>query len=361
MLFIGLNLDAIELRTERQNLVENEKYQEDYLFAGNQLEFSGEAKDLYSFGEQIDFSGKTTLALIAAGQDINVTGSIGNGVKAAGQTVNIEADIRGTSFLAGKEVTLGPNNKTVGDTLIGAGTVNLLGKMTGDLYVGAGEISIQNEIHGDVKVYAGQLTIPEQGRIFGNLTYESDQEISEEEASRVTGNIQFKKSDWGNSHDDYIDTYLDESIWISLLFKLSFIILGMLVLLFPINKVLEKRKTHKEILSYSLWGLIPIFVYPSAILLSIILLITLPLAAAMGLAFLPLLFMTKILGITMIGSYLAGLLNLNTKSRFIYFLLAGVLYSLLSLIPYFGIILMVFVSAIGWGLIISSLFNRKLA
>jgi hypothetical protein len=63
----------------------------------------------------------------------------------------------------------------------------------------------------------------------------------------------------------------------------------------------------------------------------------------------------------MIGGFIANALNMNTKSRFIFFLIGVVLYSALSLIPIFGTVLMAFVSSIGCGLLLAALFQKKFA
>lgn len=361
LLFWGLNLSAVELKRSDGNLVDTNRYEEDYLFAGESLEFKGEARDLFFLAEQIDFTGTSILALTGLAGEINVIGNVNNGIKAGARSIKINGNVKGTSFLGGEKVTFGQDSLTLGDTFIGARKVTILGKQTGDLYIGAAEISIQNEIRGDVNVSTGELNIPEQGRIIGNLTYHSDQELTADEASRVTGEIRFEKKEGGPFHDNFSDRFFSRSIWFTFLFKLSFIVFGLLILLFPVNKFLEKQHTRKEVLSHSLWGLIPIFVYPSAFVISIVLLITLPLAIALLLAFMPLVFVTKILGLTIIGGYLAESFNLNTTSRYLYFLIGGILYSLLSLIPVFGFLLLIFVSSVGCGLILSSLFNKKLA
>ncbi len=359
LLLFGLDANAIEIKTGSTELVETQRYEEDYLFSGNSLEFKGETKDLFFFGEQIDFSGKALLAITAAARNINVSGTVGNGIKAAGETVTITGNTTGTSFLAGETVTFDQESQTDGDTLIGARKVILKGKMTGDLYVGAGEMSIQNEIQGDVQIHTGQLTITEQGRIDGNLTYHSEHELSQEEASRVTGEISFEKTEGDFYSDRFDGDFFRKSIWFSFFFKLAFIVCGLLMLLFPATRILEEGFTQNEILSHSLWGLIPIFVYPTAIVISIALVITLPLGVALLLAFYPVMLTAKILGITMAGSFIADKLNINTNNRFLFFLIGVALYTALSFIPFFGFLLLLFVSSIGCGLIVFSLFNKK--
>lgn len=360
LLFFATSVSAVQLRIVDDDLTETRKYNEDYLFTGEYLKFMGEARDLFFFSREMTFSGKTDLAITGAARDVFIQGEVNNGVKAAAERVDIDGMVRGTSFLAGNDVTLGKNSQLMGDTFIGARKVTILGKQTGDLRVGAAEVSIQNVVEGDVTLYTGQLQIPEQGKIVGNLTYHSDHEISAEEAARVTGRVIFEKADHWFHKRDIDDAGIMPPVWAGVIFKVAFIIFGLLILLLPINRFLEGRFNRNSLLSHALWGLIPIFVYPSAFVVSILLLITLPMALVLLLAFLPVLFVTKVLGLTIIGGYLAERFNFSSKSRYLYFLLAAVPYSLLSFIPIFGMLLMVFVTAIGCGLLLSKVFNKNL-
>ena len=359
LLSLGFSAMAIELKITEEDFIENGRYSEDYLFTGKHLQFEGSARDLFSFGEQVDFSGDLSLGLFAGAKTVNVSGTVNNGIKAGAQIINISGQVTGTSFLGAEEVIWGPDSQTVGDTFIGARKAILQGKMKGNLYVGAAEVSIQNVIEGDVNIRAGQIRISEQGKIVGNLTYYSDEELSAEEASRITGTIKYVEDSEGifTSKHDFEDRDMPIAFWI--IFKLALAVLGFIILLLPVTKGLEKQLKLNEVLSHSLWGLIPIFMYPTVIVFSILLIITIPLAGSMLLAFVPIIFITKTIGLTLIGGYLANQLNLNIRSRFLFYLIGIVLYSLLSAIPYFGFLLLIFVTSIGCGLALSLLLNRK--
>ena len=356
---VAVNLNAIELNIKQENFVESGQFDDDYLYHGQNLQFKGKAKDLFFLGEQMDFSGELSLALFAGARTITSSGIVNNGIKAGANTIFIDGTVKGTSFLGGQDVHLGERSHTVGDTFIGARKVILEGPMEGKLFIGAGEIIINNEIQGDVEVYSGQVKILERGRITGNLYYHSDHKLSQEEIDRVSGEIQFDEKQFGffNDGDQFEDH--NGSFWFRVMLKIALAVFGFILLLFPVTKRLEKLPEENRLLSYSLWGLIPVFMYPTLIVFTIILIITIPVALTMLLAFLPLILITKTIGLTMIGGYLARLLGLNTKNRFLFFLFAVIPYSLLSLIPYFGFLLLIFVSATGCGLLLSLLMNRK--
>ncbi|MCP4294356.1 MAG: hypothetical protein GY786_01980 [Proteobacteria bacterium] len=354
-LFAVASVSALELKIDDEILVESKQYNEDYMFSGSKLVFNGEANDLYAFVEEkVDFKGRTKLAIFAAGEEIEVAGVVGNGVKGAGQFITLNGEINGTSFLAGEHITFTGDSTTNGTSFVAAQSIQVRGPIMGDFYGAAGDVSIQNEISGDVHIYTGQLNITEQGKINGDLIYHSDHEISEEEAARVAGSITYNIDEENFFTEDDFDGWP----WFPLIFKLSFAIIGFLILLFPVTKTLEKPLTEKSLLSYSLWGLIPIFIYPTMIVFSIVLVITIPLGIALLLGLMPLLFVTKIIGITLIGGLISRRLNLTSNSRYFFFLIGIVLYSILSFIPYIGALLMILVIATGCGTLLSSLIQK---
>jgi hypothetical protein len=72
---------------------------DDYLFMGRELHFSGEAEDLYFLGKSLTFNGKTKLGIFALCEKLIVSGSSGNGVIAAGGDVVPDGAVRGSSFI----------------------------------------------------------------------------------------------------------------------------------------------------------------------------------------------------------------------------------------------------------------------
>mgnify|MGYP003966790937 FL=1 len=361
LITFSLNLGAVELKISDSDYVETKNHQEDYMFLGERLQFSGESEDLFFLGEELDFSGLSKLGVFSLGRRINISGKIGNGLVAAGRTIDIDGNISSTNMLAAEKINIHNNSQLEGDSFMAARIVNIDGKINGDMKISAAEINIDNVIEGDLNIYAGQLKISENGKIIGNLSYESDQEITAEEAARVTGTIQFEKNEGEHYFEKYQNSYFDKSYLFSLLFKISFIICGLLFLLVPLTKKLEQPLSPKGLISNALWGLIPVFIYPSAFVISILLVITLPLSLALLLGFFPLLFITKIIGITLVGGWITNRFSLNTESRFIYFLIGGVIYSGLTFIPFVGFLLLLLVSSVGCGVLLASLISKKLA
>lgn len=360
LFLFGFNLHAIEIRHSDNDLTESGQYTDDYMGYGSSVDFQGEAKDLFLFSRNnVTLSGKAGLALFALGRNIDILGSTGNGVKAAGKAIFIKGDIEGTSFLAGSTITMDSDSVINGDTFMVAQTSILRGRINGDLYLSATDVTIQNEIYGDVRLSAKQINFAGDGRIIGSLIYSSDEKLSEELAERVVGEVVWDQENeiLVDEEDEEVFTGIDE---FDLFLALSFVASGLLVLLFPVSGFLERDYSPKEIGGYALTGLVPIVAYPTTTILLIIPVITIPLSLTLMLAFAPIVFITKVVGVSIIGKLLTTLLKIKVDSRFLFFLIGSLAYTILSLIPYIDDLTFIGVSSTGCGFLVAFLLKERL-
>jgi len=341
--------------------VESARYEDDYLFIGKSLRFTGESEDLVFLGESLEFTGKTKLGVIALGKTVSIGGEPENGIISAAKDIIIDSKVKGTNYLAGKKIQTSKNSEIIGDVFTGCAELILDGNMTGDVYAGAGKIVINGEINGNVKIYGGRLIISDSGKINGDLYYSTKEKLTVSELSRISGKTEFKKVDKDKGFPFIKKPNL---VNISFLFKLfllvSFIVVGSIILFIPGFKYLQEERTSKSFWYTALWGLIPMFMYPAVIVLCIILVIPIPLAGILLLSMLPLFFITKIIGATLLGQYLSNQFKWDIQKRHYHFLIGAGLFSILSLLPFLGFLTAIFLSSIGWGIIISFLFNIQL-
>lgn len=344
-------------------ITKNEKgiYEEDYLFVGKTLNFSGETEDLIFVGKELKQSGKTKLGLISIGKDIWVKGSVGNGIIAGCENLTIKDTITGTNFFGCKEFELDKKAVINGDVFGGAGNINIDGTINGNVYLGAGKININGVINGDVKAYGGRIIIEDNGQINGNLTYGTKEKLSEKELAKVTGDIRFddtKKFKDAKEFPKEIVAFFG-LLFVMIMF-LSFIASGSILLTFPVFRGIEKKRTEKTYLHTALWGLIPIFMYPALIVAFILAGITIPFAIILMLAAIPLFFIAHIIGTTMLGQYLAMKFNWKVEKRHYHFLIGAGIGLVLSIIPIIDALAFLIISGLGWGMYISVIFNKKI-
>ncbi|MDA3809677.1 MAG: polymer-forming cytoskeletal protein [Spirochaetaceae bacterium] len=325
---------------------------DDYFAGGNSISFSGKADDLYLMGKDILFDGESEGAMAAFGETIEINGLIGNNLHSAANKLRITGFVAETAFIAGQSIVIGEDAVMDGTVFSGSSTIHIIGHLNNGLIAGAGEVLIDGPVLGDVNVRTGKLIITERGSIDGDLTYGSNVEISENEKARITGLVKYK-----------IDEKIDEKgfskfcIIVSIVFFFSMGVIGLLLLLLPGVKSLFANE--REPASYGktlLWGLIPLFIYPVAVLVTIPLF---PLSIALGLASFPLLGLVTLLGLTFGGQLLFKLFKWENKNIFLQFLFAFGIFVIFALIPYVKIPFVLAVSAMGAGLLISRLFKTE--
>ncbi|MGD9202749.1 MAG: polymer-forming cytoskeletal protein, partial [Chitinispirillia bacterium] len=247
---IQWNTGAVVLRVydkEDEVKVESGIFDDDYLFLGKSLHFTGESEDLVFLGESLEYAGKTKLGVTAFGKTVSLAGNAENGIISAAKDIMIDSKIKGTNYLAGKNIHISKNSEIIGDVFTGCAELIIDGKLTGDLYTGAGKIVINNEINGNVKIYGGRLIISDSGKVNGDLFYSTKEKLTESELSRITGNIEYKKAD---KDKDFPFFKKPDLIKASFLFKLffliSFLVVGLLILFIPVFKKLQIERTSKS-------------------------------------------------------------------------------------------------------------------
>ncbi len=352
-------VSSIEMKIGKDEKVTfSENLSTDYLFMGESLEFNGSTKDLFFFGKSLQFNGNTESSLFGFGEDLELQGVIGNDIISATDNLTISGNVNGTVFAASNILTVSKESVIDGSIFAAGKKVIIDGIVNGDVYCASGRLIVNGIINGDVKLATGMVNINETGMVNGNFHYYSKDTITESETSRITGEVVFKEKSLSHSKTSFKKGMFVVAKIFSLFILLSFVIAGMLLLLLPFMKNV-KVSTPKEFFEAFIWGLIPFFIYPVAVVVLFSLVITIPLAFVLLLAALPLLFFTQVVGVTLFGEMLFKVFKWNEKSRFIYFLFGLIFYVFLSVIPFISQLSVVFFSSAGWGKIVKSIADNK--
>lgn len=335
-------------------------YNEDYLFLGKGLNFTGEAEDLYFAGEKLNFSGRAKSGIVALGKDVMLKGSAKNGIISGSKNIVIEDSIIGTNFIASKDLTIGKRAVVSGDIFAGAGNITIDGEVNGNLYAAAGKIIINGQINGDVKAYGGRLILSETGSINGQLTYGTKEKLSEAELTRVSGEVTYKKDkDIDDFHKFPKVLAATFGAIFSLIFIVTFIFIGFFILYLPVFSKLDTPLSNNGFKNTALWGILPIVMYPAIIVFSFIMILTIPFSLMMILAAFPLFYIAYIIGATRIGQLLSKRFNWNVHKRQFHFLIGAVAAGIISIIPVIDILVFLLLSSLGWGTYLSVLLKRE--
>jgi cytoskeletal protein CcmA (bactofilin family)/uncharacterized membrane protein (GlpM family) len=337
---------------EESSIVESKNIDGDYFWGGFRMDFSGKADDLYLMGRHIDFEGMSDGTVTIFGDTIKIDGVIGNNLHSAGSDLRVSGTVSDTAFLAGQDITIADGAVVEGTLLSGSNTLHILGQLNNGLLAGAGEIIIDGPVKGDVNVRTGKLIITERGSIDGNLIYGANSFITEEEKGRVSGTVTFEETK--EIDKEAFSTFRFVAC---LLFTIGLAVTGLLFLLLPVSrKIFSGEREFRSCGKTALWGLIPLFVYPVAIVFTIPLF---PLSLALLLAGFPLWLLTTIMGLTLAGKLLFKAFGWEKDNRFLQFLLAFAAFTILTLIPYLGFLIGLAVTALGAGQMIRSTFQTE--
>lgn len=338
LLLSPLHALGVELNFNEGPQQESGVFKGDYLFAGETIDFRGEVDDLFAFAEKVEFYGRAKSEVTALAGTIILGGAIDNGIKAIGESITLSGTSGGTHFLAGSAVTID-------------------GPVNGDLFIAGGEVMVNNTIEGDLYVAAEVVEIGGGGLVNGDLVYYSGHELGAEESSRVSGQIHFTQSEWTGGHPSVFgEEESGESLVSLLLFKLAFALFGFFVLLIPATKGLEHALQSRGVGTHLMWGVLTLLLYPVVTLISLILIVTIPLGITLLLGLIPLLMIANVAGLTLLGQHISDRFNLG-RGRFLSYSLAVLPYSLLTSLPFAGLLLFLLVTAVGLGLLLSRLFS----
>lgn len=360
-------LTAVEVSIDRSTENERRVVNDDYLFLGEILGFSGRSESLYFLGKNLLMSGENRGNLIAAAETIDVEGEVEDDAILAGRTLNISGSLGSTSFLAGETVSLFEGSTVAGALFAAGSQVTTAGDISGDLYVGARQLIISGRVDGDVRVGAAKIEIRDGAVITGDFVYDSGEELSEAELGAIQGAVTFKEFDpekrWEKPWP------LREGKWIlGLLLLLSVLVFTLLFYLFPGLREVGPHRDHRHFWITVAWGLIPFFSFPfliGAILLAgIVFGITVPIAISLLFSLGLLGYVLSALALPQVGSYISFVfrrqLHQEERSRvFLKSLLGFLPVLVLGMIPFANMLMWIVVLSLGWGMALEKLFNTR--
>jgi cytoskeletal protein CcmA (bactofilin family) len=347
-----------EMKQSTQAMVESRVIEGDYFYTGKSLNFEGKSKNLFSATEDLIMKGEILHSLHSASKRIRIDGNVGDGIMAAAEIFDINRQVSGTVFAAAKSLSFSPESTVNGTVFAASETATLDGTVNGPVFIAAGTWILNGTINGNVKTGAGRIIFGEKARINGDLIYHTDHELSDADRKKISGSATFKliKSDRWQDMKERRKVMQGTHAGMKVFGLISMLIAGLLLMLFPGLKSFNERVNPSDFRRSSLYGLLPFFLYPVLVVVS---LIVFPVAFILGLAGLPILLLTQIFGLTLIGNLLFQAFRWKKENRFLYFLTAFGIYSVITWIPVVNFAVMVSASAAGWGYILNYLFNMK--
>lgn len=260
--------------------------------------------DLFIFANELKLDGIFKNDAWAIGNTIEARGAFGDHLRLLANTVTIEGSVTRGITAAGNSVRLATNS-TVGGTLdVVASTAVLEGHVTGNARVMAESITLSGNFGGNVRIIGNDIVILPHTVIAGNIVYTADKELVLDSGVTVGGEV-IRQTVTATPVEP------DPDAWKDTLILQAFLLLAAVLVGMPFLAVFPRYAERSVLLlrvsplKCMATGVIALFMLPTFAVFSFATLIGIPLGLIVGLFFLILAYLAKIvIGLTLGGSVL---------------------------------------------------------
>ncbi len=298
--------------------------------------------DVHCVGQKVVINGTVNGDVLCAGQELTINGTVNGSIRVAGQHVRINGVVSRSATIAGDQVTITREARIGNDATVAGSKVVIEGSIKRDIVVTAGDARIDGHIGRNVRYEGAMLRLQNAAHIGGALTYTSDRAVDKDSNAQIVGSTTHhtpKKSNmpWGITVAEIVTMFIA-----LLLFSMA------LVLLLP-KAVHQASQVAVSSLGLSvLIGFAAMIAFPAAIALLMTTVVGIPLALALGLSGLLLLFVSGPIA----GYYLGSMLLSKSHNPVHIMLLGSSVLLLLYLVPVIGVLIMFTAYLIGSGAVL---------
>ena len=340
-------------------LNEGDVINHDVFNVGDMSEIKGTVNgDVYSAGGNITVKGTVNGDVLAAGGTIHIAPGaiVTQDVRAAGGTVTIDGDIRGNITAAGGSIVLSDQAKVGGSFTAAAGDIRILTPITKNIKVATKTLYINGQVGGSAEVAVENITFGDTGKILGDLTYMSQNELLINESAVVGTTVhRLPPQELQKNNDEAARHIMGRAFaFIGLLGLIAKMFVGLLF----IHLMPEFSKKAADNLRAQSWrslgtGFLVAVLTPILIIALISTLIGAPLAMILFVGYILLMYISPVIVMLATGQYLAKRFNQkwNDAAAFIGGLL---LLSLIRFVPVLNVISAMVIMFLGVGVLVNT-------
>lgn len=301
---------------EQFNLRTNETVEGNFYAAGGSVTLAGTINgDVLTVGGNVILTGTVRDDMMIAGGDVDLGGTVNGDVRIVGGNVTIRGTVNGEVTIAGGSVVFLSTAKSAKDVMIVGGDVTMGGEVLGMLTVRAGKALVDGHVAGEARVYAGEkVTLGAGAVIDGAFFYKAPSEVTLNQGSQVKGKTTYEKSEARADKEGARQGFMALlGIWF-LVKLVSLIITGILLIHFAghhIQKIVDHTFAGfgKEVLR----GSIILVMVPLAVIFLCITLIGIVPGVVLGIFYVLMLVLAKVMTGILVGSALERLFNKNKE------------------------------------------------
>jgi cytoskeletal protein CcmA (bactofilin family) len=314
--------------------------------------------------QTLDMSGAVQGDLVALCAGMHLGGPVAGAVRAAAGTVSVDSRIGQDLVVGCRDLTIGRDAEVGGDVIVGCATLNINGAVHGDVRAAAGEIIVSGVIDGDLIASVGtRLVLTKDARVFGSVIYKSDFELDIGNRDAVFGEIRYTRRLSRPTRLEEIKHFRPRPGVVTAFF-LPFALFSVLAaLLIGFILVAIWKHAVRQALDNCIgrfgrtvgFGALGLLAAPAALVLSIVLVITIPAGLVGLLLYLVFLYLSKIFAGMFLGRWLFRICGGASASPWLFAPVGIILAYALCTIPIAGWLLWLFAAIIGFGVIIELL------
>ncbi|WP_282049556.1 polymer-forming cytoskeletal protein [Maribacter aquivivus] len=375
-----ISITAIGQKEKDKDINITEHQTDDFYLAGENIKINAIIDgDLVLAGSNITVKDTVHQDLIVAGGEIIVKGFIKDDIRAAGGKLTIDTEVGDDIIIAGGEVLITENAIIHGNLINFSGDIVMNGQILGNIKSYSGEIKINGTvekeaeinaekiyidgiINGTSKLAAESITIGKNAIFNNNVNYWSEEGSLDFKNSLVGVNASFDESLKGDRKDFTMKSFGIAAIGFWIFYLLS-AFLVILILNWAFGNFLYSiaANLNTNFLRNLGYGSIYIFGIPLLILVSFIIIIGIPIGIFLGGFYLFSLLFGHLVTALLFTYFLETKENKNWGMWTRAFITLGIAAAirLMTFIPFLGSLLAFIVIAIGYGLIVYTLFHRE--
>jgi len=347
--------DIMVAQADRHVIPDGETVDRDlYLFAQS-LQVDGTLDgDVIGWVQEATVLGTITEDMLLGAQRIRIEGQVTDDVRVFCQDLYISGTIDGHLLGAAGTITLTEESVVKGDVLMAGGTVTLDGDIEGAARVASGALRVNGTFAKNAEFFAdGGITIGDDAQFGADVYYEAPSEVDFRPGA-VAGQVQFSRmvEDVKESID-----FPSQFGWIfRILSFIAAIVAGVIIVALTRNHAVRTAETirTKPLKSLGI-GFIAFICIPIVLILTLVLVVTIPLMFVLLMAYLIAIYIAKFYVAIWLGNLMLGRSGRTDVSPIPGLLLGLIPMYLLTAIPYVGTLIGIIVIFFGLG----ALLQRK--
>jgi len=318
--------------------------------------------DLWAAGYTVTINGIVNGSVMAAGMTININGDITHAVRAVAETINIDGDVGGDVITGCGNVNIASTARVGGDLLFGADIAGIDGPIEGNIKGSGREVTISNGVNGNIELEVESLTILSTANIGGDLSYTSEDEADIQSGAQIAGATTHKLPEVKKDEAKVFPFVLFFGAMSKVISFLMALVTGLIIILLAPRRLTSIAEAIGSRPRPSAgWGALIVFVTPIAAISVCFTIIGIPVGIIALVLYGIALYVAQIPVGLFIGRLIIGRFRVvEGKAIMVGALAIGLaILKLLSLIPYFGVVVGVAVVIFGLGAVVAAERKRR--